>query len=241
MVGDLLDGVEDVSAPPRALIVPHAGYIYSGPVAATAYASLREVGSTISRVILLGPSHWFSFSGLALPEADALKTPVGTVAVDREGAQRALRFTQVSVRDHVYDREHSLEVHLPFLQAVLADFKVIPFLISRASSADVSQVLDALWDDDSTILVVSSDLSHYHDYETACRLDEATSRAIQHFESEQISPQDACGAFSIRGLLEIAKKRSMEVREVDLRNSGDTAGPTDRVVGYGSFLFYDPK
>ena len=241
MVERFVDGVEDVPAAPKALIAPHAGYIYSGPVAATAYASLQEVRSTISRVILVGPSHWFSFSGLALPEADALMTPVGTVAVDPEGVESALRFSQVSVRDHVYDREHSLEVHLPLLQAILADFTVIPFLVSRASSAEVSEVLDALWGDDSTILVISSDLSHFHDYETAGRLDRATSRAIQALESERIAPQDACGAVPIRGLLETAKRRGMEVKEVDLRNSGDTAGPKDRVVGYGSFLFYDAK
>ena len=241
MVEHFLDDVGDVPAPPKALIAPHAGYIYSGPVAATAYAALREVHSAVSRVILLGPSHWFSFSGLALPDAEALSTPAGAVAVDREGVENALRFGQVSVRDHVYDREHSLEVHLPFLQVVLGDFTVIPLLIGRASCAEVSQVLDALWGDDSTILIVSSDLSHYHDYETAHRLDGETSRVIQALESERIAPEDACGAVPIRGLLETAKRRGMEVKEVDLRNSGDTGGPRDRVVGYGSFLFYEVK
>ena len=241
MVGRLLDGVEDVPAPPKALIAPHAGYTYSGPVAATAYASLQDVRSIISRVILVGPSHWFSFSGLALPDADALMTPVGSVAVDPEGVETALRFSQVSVRDHVYDREHSLEVHLPFLQTILGDFAVTPLLISLASCGEVSEVLDALWGDDSTVLVISSDLSHYHNYETAGRLDRATSRAIQTLESERIAPEDACGAIPIRGLVETAKRRGMEVKEVDLRNSGDTAGSRDRVVGYGSFLFYDRK
>ena len=239
MVEHFLDDVEDLPAAPKALIAPHAGYIYSGSVAATAYASLLEVRSTVSRVILLGPSHWCSFSGLALPAADALSTPAGTVAVDPQGVDRALRFSQVRVRDHVYDREHSLEVHLPFLQAILTDFTVAPLLIGRASPTEVSEVLDALWGDDSTILAVSSDLSHYHDYETANRLDGATSRAIQALESERITPEDACGAVPIRGLLETAKRRGMEVKEVDLRNSGDTAGSKDRVVGYGSFLFYD--
>ncbi len=241
MVAHFLDDVEEVPSPPKALIAPHAGYIYSGPVAATAYASLEEVRSTISRVILLGPSHWFSFSGLALPDADALSTPVGAVAVDREGVETALGFGQVSVRDHVYDREHSLEVHLPFLQVILGDFTVTPLLIGQASSAEVSRVLDALWGDDSTILAISSDLSHYHDYETANRLDGATSKVIQALESERIAPEDACGAIPIRGLLETAKERGMEVKEVDLRNSGDTGGPRERVVGYGSFLFYDAK
>ena len=241
MVERFLDGVEDVAAAPKALIAPHAGYIYSGPVAATAYASLQEVRSRVSRVVLLGPSHWYSFPGLALPDADALSTPVGTVPVDREGVETALQFGQVRVRDHVYDREHSLEVHLPFLQVILGDFTVTPLLIGQASCAEVSQVLDALWGDNSTILAISSDLSHYHDYQTANRLDGATSRAIQALESERIAPEDACGAVPIRGLLETAKRRAMKVREVDLRNSGDTGGPKDRVVGYGSFLFYEAK
>ena len=241
MVERFLDDVEDVPGPPKALIAPHAGYVYSGPVAATAYAALQEVRSVVSRVVLLGPSHWCSFSGLALPDAEALSTPTGTVAVDREGVALSLRFSQVSVRDHVYDREHSLEVHLPFLQVVLGDFSVIPLLIGRASSAEISQVLDALWGEDSTILAISSDLSHYHDYETANRLDGATSRAIQTLEPERIASEDACGAVPIRGLLETAKRRGMQVKEVDLRNSGDTGGPRDRVVGYGSFLFYDVK
>ncbi len=241
MVERFLDDVEDVPGPPKALIAPHAGYVYSGPVAATAYAALQEVRSVVSRVVLLGPSHWYSFSGLALPDAEALSTPTGTVAVDREGVALSLRFSQVSVRDHVYDREHSLEVHLPFLQVVLGDFSVIPLLIGRASSAEISQVLDALWGEDSTILAISSDLSHYHDYETANRLDGATSRAIQTLEPERIASEDACGAVPIRGLLETAKRRGMQVKEVDLRNSGDTGGPRDRVVGYGSFLFYDVK
>ena len=239
MVEHFLDDVEEVAPAPKALIAPHAGYIYSGAVAATAYASLRESRSRVSRVILLGPSHWFSFPGLALPEADALATPAGTVEVDREGVEIALRFNQVSVRDDVYEREHSLEVHLPFLQAVLGSFAVTPLLIGRASSTAVSRVLDALWGDDSTLLAVSSDLSHYHDYETANRLDGATSLAIQALESERITSRDACGWLPIHGLLETAQRRGMRVREVDLRNSGDTGGPRDRVVGYGSFLFYD--
>ncbi len=241
MVEGFLSRVEDVAAPPKALIAPHAGYIYSGPVAATAYASIREVRSTVSRVVLLGPSHWYSFSGLALPEADHLMTPLGRVPLDRERVSKALHFTQVRVRDHVYDREHSLEVHIPFLQTILGEFAVTPLLTGRASASEVSQVLEAVWGDDSTLLVISSDLSHYHDYETAVRRDRETSRAIRSLELERLAPEDACGSVPIRGLLKSARLRKMEVRAVDLRNSGDTAGPRDQVVGYGSFVFYERR
>lgn len=223
---------------PKALIVPHAGYIYSGPVAASAYARLIPVRTRIRRVALLGPAHRVAFSGLAASSAHYFATPLGLVALDRQAQEPLLRLPQVRIFDPAHQDEHSLEVQLPFLQSVLEDFKLVPLVVGEASADDVAEVLDLLWDGDETLILISSDLSHYHDYETARAIDAATSRAIERLQPEAIHYEQACGRTPVNGLLLTARRHHMEAETLDLRNSGDTAGGRDRVVGYGAYAFH---
>lgn len=225
------------TGPIKAIIAPHAGYIYSGPIAASVYARLQGRRGAIRRVVLLGPSHRVPFSGLALPDADAFVTPLGTVPLDT-AAMRAIRdLPQVQVRNAAHAAEHSLEVHLPFLQVVLGEFSLVPLVVGDASAEAVADVLARLWGGDETLFVVSSDLSHYHDYASARRRDAATSRAIEALRPEDIDYADACGRDPVNGLLRLAHDRGLHARTLDLRNSGDTAGTRDRVVGYGAYAF----
>jgi AmmeMemoRadiSam system protein B len=220
---------------PKALIVPHAGYIYSGPIAATAYALLQGARPPISRVILLGPAHFVGFRGLALPGVDALETPLGRIPLDRNGVAAALSFPQVAELPRAHAREHSIEVHLPFLQAVLPRFCVVPLLVGDAAPWEVAEVLAVLWGGDETAIVVSTDLSHYHPYDEARELDSDTARRIVARDYADLEGEQACGAAPVRGLLYEAAQRNLKVHLCDLRSSGDTAGDRRRVVGYGSF------
>ena len=223
---------------PKALIVPHAGYIYSGPVAASAYARLRPYRERITRVILLGPCHRVAVRGLALSGADVFRTPLGDVPLDKE-VMTGLDLPAVEVFDDTHAFEHSLEVHLPFLQILLDDFTLVPLVVGNAGNETVAEVLDVLWGGPETLIVISSDLSHYLDYDSARKRDKATCQAIVHFDADSIGPEDACGCHPIGGFLVLAKRRGMTVETLDLRNSGDTAGPMDQVVGYGSWMFVD--
>lgn len=222
---------------PKAVIAPHAGYVYSGPIAASAYARFSPARDAIKRVILLGPSHYVAFRGLATARAEAWTTPLGAVPVDPDGVRRATALPQVSIRDDAHDREHSLEVHLPFLQVVLGEFKIVPLVVGEAEDDEVAQVLETLWGGDETRFVISSDLSHYHDYVTARTLDAATARAIERLRPKEIGREQACGRVPIRGLLRAAIAHGLRVETIDLRNSGDTAGPRSEVVGYGAWAF----
>jgi len=221
--------------PPVAVIAPHAGYVYSGPVAGSAYARVASLAGRVRRVVLVGPSHRVAFRGLAVPSADVLETPLGDVPVDRDAAERLVALPQVVERDDAHAGEHSLEVQLPFLQEVLGALPVLPLAAGTATAEEVAEVLDALWDPPGTLFVVSSDLSHYEDYETARRRDEATSRAIEALRPEALDADSACGRVGVRGLLLLARRRGLRARTLDLRSSGDTAGPRDRVVGYGAY------
>lgn len=224
--------------PPKALIAPHAGYVYSGPVAARAYARLRPHRDRYRRVVLVGPSHRVVVPGLALSGADVFRTPAGDVPVDTE-AVALLKRHGVPTSRAAHAREHSLEVHLPFLQAVLGDFTLVPLVVGNAEPGEVAAVLDLLWDGAETLVVVSSDLSHYLSYEDASRRDAATCRAIESIDPARIDYDDACGAAPIRGLLVTAKRRNLQLTTLDLRNSGDTAGGTNRVVGYGAWMLVE--
>jgi AmmeMemoRadiSam system protein B len=239
IVNGYLDGVSGQRSEmaPKALIVPHAGYIYSGPIAASAYAALRDLRATIERVVLLGPSHRFPLKGLAASEADAFLTPLGGVPVDREALESVLRLAQVRLLESAHALEHSLEVQLPFLQRVLGRFSLVPLAVGDATSEEVAEVLEELWGGRETLIVVSSDLSHYHDYDTAKQLDAVTTRAIEDCEPDQLAPESACGRAPVRGLLLAAKRRQLRCQTLDLRNSGDTAGPRSQVVGYGAYVF----
>ncbi len=228
----------DARATIKAVIAPHAGYVYSGPIAASAYAQLAHARDTVKRIVLLGPSHYVLFDGLAASGATAFATPLGTVPVDTTAiTEICSRLPQVSVRDDAHVDEHALEVQLPFLQVVLADFKIIPLLVGEASDDEVTAVIEALWGGDETRFVISSDLSHYHDYDTAQQTDSETARAIESLDRKALGDDRACGCRPICGLLSAAKERGMRCRTVDLRNSGDTSGERARVVGYGAFVF----
>jgi len=239
MVDEYLERVAESSAPPpKALIAPHAGYIYSGPVAASAYARLRQIRHKISRVVLLGPSHRVAFAGLASSNADTFRTPLGDIPLDTAAIERVNALPQVHPIDQAHLLEHSLEVHLPFLQESLETFNLIPLVVGDASAEEVAEVLEQLWGGEETLIVISSDLSHYHDYATAQRLDQRTAAAIEGLKPEDISSEGACGRNPVKGLLLLAQRKGMQVETLDLRNSGDTAGPRDQVVGYGAWVFH---
>ncbi|MGH8507490.1 MAG: AmmeMemoRadiSam system protein B [Gammaproteobacteria bacterium] len=240
MIGAYLGTQEAVSQVPKALIAPHAGYIYSGAVAGSAYACLADGSARIRRVVLLGPGHRVHVPGLALPSAQGFATPLGEVALDSGAIRKLAVFPQVSVMDRAHSLEHSLEVQIPFLQMVLEQFTIVPLVVGGAAPEDVSAVIEALWEGAETLIVVSSDLSHYHDYETAREIDRATAAAIVK-GTTLLSPEQACGCAPINGLLHFARKHMLSVVALDVRNSGDTAGPRDRVVGYGAFALYAPS
>lgn len=223
------------AALPKAIIVPHAGYIYSGPIAASAYALLRPLRGRIQRVVLLGPAHQVPFRGFALPSVKAFRTPLGDIPIDRPNIDRLRGLPQIKVLDDAHAGEHSLEVHLPFLQRTLGTFALLPIVVGLASGEDVAKLLDEVWGGAETLIVVSSDLSHYHAYAKAQALDAVTATAIERFDGAALDEESACGRVPIRGLLQVARRRGLACRRLDLRNSGDTAGPRDRVVGYGAW------
>lgn len=225
---------------PKAIIAPHAGYVYSGPIAASAYARLKPAADRIWRVVLLGPCHRVAVRGIALPTAHAFATPLGLVPVDRDAITELLCLPPVSVFDDTHRDEHALEVHLPFLQTVLGTFSLVPLVVGQAPADDVAMVLERLWGGDETVIVVSSDLSHYLDYDSARKIDSSTCRAIERLDPSAIGYEQACGRLPVAGLLTVARRRGMQVTTLDLRNSGDTSGDRRRVVGYGAWLFVLP-
>ncbi len=219
---------------PKALIAPHAGYIYSGPTAACAYALLDA--DRVRRIILLGPAHHVLLSGLALPEADAFETPLGIIQLDRDAMQSIQDMGQVCSDSSCHALEHSLEVHLPFLQHRLGNFTLLPLVVGQARPELVAEVLDRLWGGEETAIIISSDLSHFYPYETARKIDADTAACILKMEPV-ITHEQACGATPINGLLACTNKHLLTAELIDLRNSGDTAGPHNQVVGYGAFAF----
>ncbi len=223
----------------KAIISPHAGFIYSGPVAASAYQNLRHQSDQIQRVVLLGPSHRVSFHGVATLSANEYQMPFGKIKIDHEAINLIKALPQVQQLDEAHQFEHSLEVQLPFLQTILDDFTLVPLVVGDCPANQVAEVLDLLWGGEETLVVISSDLSHFHDIETARKLDQKTSDAIVNLAPEKIQHDDACGRNPVNGLLVAAKSHNLKPDLIDLRNSGDTAGSADRVVGYGAFLFYD--
>lgn len=221
---------------PKVIIAPHAGYAYSGAVAATAYHAIAPWADRIRRVILLGPSHRIALRGLALPDKDAFETPLGIVSLDTEFCGRLDRLPQVQRMDACHAGEHSLEVQLPFLQSILPDFKLVPLVVGLTSPQDVADVLEFAWGGTETLIVVSSDLSHYLPYENARARDLDTLQRIVSTDNH-ISDQDACGCMPIRGLLLLAHELGLKGELLDYRNSGDTAGDKSRVVGYAAITF----
>jgi len=235
----LAEAGEDIGVAPKALIAPHAGYIYSGPVAAHAYAHLQPLHDIIKRVVLLGPCHRVATLGLALSSAETFLTPLGPVPIDHSFDETLLALPQVHVYDDTHTAEHSLEVHIPFLQTVLDEFKLLPMVVGQASPEDVAGVLEQVWGGPETLIVVSSDLSHYLNYDAAVAIDRKTCDAIEHLDVDAIGDNQACGRMPVKGLLHLAKRKCLTVRTLDLRNSGDTAGPRNQVVGYGAWGFWE--
>ena len=224
---------------PKAIIAPHAGYIYSGSVAASVYGCFVGQPLLINRVVLLGPAHSVSFHGIAASSADYFTTPLGNIAIDHDSLQPIIEHGLVKYFDLAHEQEHCLEVQLPFLQQLFNEnFNIIPLVVGDTNSSQVAKVLHALWGGPETLIVISSDLSHYHDYATAKRLDQQTTQSIEQFHEEELDYESACGRLPIQGLLKVAKGLGMQCKTLDLRNSGDTAGSRDRVVGYGAYAFY---
>ncbi|MEZ4294732.1 MAG: AmmeMemoRadiSam system protein B [Polyangiaceae bacterium] len=221
---------------PKAIVVPHAGYIYSGAIAASAFKLFEPLRNTLKRIILLGPAHRVYLDGLASPGAAALSTPLGLVPVDSEMLSR---IPEVAADPRAHAHEHSLEVEIPFLQRVAPYAKVVPLVVGHASPEAVGEVLERLWDGPDTRIVVSSDLSHYLPYDQARMTDARTARRICELGAHPIGPEEACGAGGINGLLWVARRRHLRGELIDLRTSGDTAGTRDEVVGYGAFAFYE--
>ena len=218
----------------KALIVPHAGYLYSGPVAATAYKLLKPRSEQIKRVALLGPSHRVPVNGMAIPTNEQFRTPLGDIPLDLEALKQMAKLPGVERRDDAHAWEHSLEVQLPFLQAVLEEFTLVPIVVGGAGPAAVAQLLDMLWGGDETLILISSDLSHFQSYKEAMSSDQATTRLIEQKQDTLVGEQ-ACGCHPLNGLLRLARQKGLSLQTLDVRNSGDTAGSRDQVVGYGSY------
>ena len=235
-VRKLLAGAHPADLIPKALIVPHAGYIYSGAIAASAYATLQTHAARIRRVVLLGPTHRVAVRGLAVPDAVAFDTPLGRVMLDAAALRAIAPLPQVVVSDAAHAQEHALEVQLPFLQCVLDDFTLLPLAVGMATAEEVAEVLEAVWGGAETLIVVSSDLSHYLSYTDSQLVDAQTADRILHLK-QPISHEQACGGTPISGLMLAARRHHLEPHLLDLRNSGDTAGTRDRVVGYVAFAF----
>ena len=229
-IDSLLETVTSSGPAPKAIIAPHAGYVYSGPVAATVYARLTPV----KKVLLIGPAHRVYCRGIALSSAETFRTPLGDVPIDQAAFRSISTLSQVQLMDAAHAQEHSLEVHLPFLQHCIGEFQLLPMVIGDASAEEVAQVIRQLWVDEETLVVVSTDLSHFLNYESALSLDTRTTGLIENHH-QQLESQQACGCRALNGFLRVAKERELKVTALDVRNSGDTAGPRDRVVGYGAF------
>lgn len=237
LVQRYLDAAPASAARPKAIIVPHAGYVYSGRVAAAAYRQLVGLDPPIERVILAGPSHRVPVEGIAIPDVAAFQTPLGSVPLDLETIGRLLELPHVYSSNQPHRMEHSLEVQLPFLQMTLGEFSIVPLAVGDAAPSVVAGVLDACWGGPETLVVISSDLSHYRDYAGARAIDSDTAQAIVG-RADTLDDEQACGCRLLNGLMRLARRRDLQVEALDLRNSGDTSGDRSRVVGYGAFALY---
>jgi AmmeMemoRadiSam system protein B len=232
------DDGETFDSRPKALIAPHAGYPFSGPIAGRAFGSLASCGDTIERALLVGPSHFVEVDGLAGPTHTHFATPFGELPVDRDAVETFRADGLVTIDDEPHGREHALETHLPFLQQIAGDVSIVPVVTGRNVDDRVARLLEQVWGDDATVVAVSSDLSHYLDYETARRVDDKTREAVERLAPGDIDDRQACGNTSIRGLLQVADEHGMDVETLGMCNSGDTGGDKSQVVGYGAWAFY---
>ena len=225
---------------PKALIVPHAGTVYSGSIAAVAYRTLLQYRHVIRKVILLGPAHGVYLHGLALPSVEQFQTPLGKINLDTKTIQKLVEdFHQITFSDEAHTEEHSIEVQLPFLQEVLASFRLIPFVVGDATQQEVAEVIEYLWGGDECLIIISTDLSHFHKYEEAVKIDKTSAELIESFQGDRLGDNSACGRIPMRGLLHLAQQKGMSIKRLDLRNSGDTSGRRDQVVGYGAWGLFE--
>lgn len=232
------------TATPKAIIVPHAGLMFSGSLAALGFATVRALKERIKRILIVGPAHRMAFQGIALAKADGFATPLGNVRCDLPALQTALALPQVQILDDAHKQEHGLEIELPFIQRLFgetADIGIVPLLVSRCSPRQVNEVIEKLWGGPETLIVISSDLSHFHDYDTAKRMDRNTRTMIEQFDAEGIGSDDACGALPVAGMLISARNRKMTIKTLGMRNSGDVTGDKSRVVGYGAWAIYEAQ
>ena len=229
-----------VASVPKVLIVPHAGYIYSGSIAASAFMLLEPYRQIIKRVVIIGPSHRVGFNGVAISSADEFDTPLGLIPIDKKAQAKLSDIAGVHILDEAHEAEHSLEVQLPFLQTILDKFTIVPIVAGDTDPQLIAKIIETLWGGPETLIVISSDLSHFHQYQTARQLDQITTQAILDLDVSVIDSQHACGCVGIRGLLTFAQRHPLEASVLDVRNSGDTAGSKDSVVGYGAYLFSEP-
>jgi len=226
---------------PKAIIVPHAGLMFSGAIAALGFAKVRALKGTVKRIVIVGPAHRMAFQGVALAKADGFATPLGTVKCDLAALQSALALPQVQILDDAHVHEHGLEIELPFIQRLFgedAEIAIVPLLVSRCGARHVHELIEALWGGPETLIVISSDLSHFHEYDTAQKMDRRTRDMIERFDAEGIDSNDACGALPIAGMLMSARKRGMRIKTLGMANSGDVSGDKSRVVGYGAWAVY---
>lgn len=235
----LSDSQKEFLKCPKALIAPHAGYIYSGPIAANAYHGISKFKDQIKQVVIFGPSHHMAFEGIAATHAPSYQTPLGEIKIVQALAQKLKPFKQIGFYDPAHLKEHSIEVHLPFLIKVLDHFEFVPLVVGQSQPEYVAEVMGAFWNLPGTLIIVSTDLSHYHTYDEAKNRDLKTSDQIENLDYTQISPDQACGARPLNGLLKLIKDKSATIERLDLRNSGDTAGPRDQVVGYAAYAVYE--
>lgn len=232
------------TATPKAIIVPHAGLMFSGSLAALGFATVRALKDTIKRIVIIGPAHRMAFQGIALARADQFATPLGNMRCDLPALQKALALPHVQMLDDAHTLEHGLEIELPFIQRLFgeqSDIGIVPLLVSRCSPRQVHEVIEKLWGGPETLIVISSDLSHFHDYDTAKKMDNRTRAMIENFDAENIDTNDACGALPVAGMLMAARNRGMKIKTLGMRNSGDVTGDKSRVVGYGAWAVYDGK
>lgn len=238
MISKFIGEAKDFDFKPKALVVPHAGYIYSGPVAGTAYKLLEKYKDDFDNIVILSPSHYMAFRGVAVHSADFFHTPLGDLEVNKTLIGQLMRFLHVNVVDEAFQREHALEVQLPFLRHISDHFKIIPCVVGESTEVEVSYIFNKLWDDPRTLFIVSSDLSHFHDYKTCQHIDGRTKEILEELSWEELPHESACGFFPLRGLLKVTKERGLHLTTLDIRNSGDTQGDLSRVVGYGSFAIH---
>lgn len=236
-VSEFIENAKEFVEIPKAIIAPHAGYIYSGPVAGTAYRSLKKISDKIKNVILLSPSHRIAFEGVAFHSDDKFETPLGVLDVNMELIEKLKTNPLVKNLDIAFSGEHALEVHLPFIQTVFDNIQIVPLIVGQSPPEELANMLEKIWSDQN-IIIVSSDLSHFLPYSQAYQVDQQTQMAIEKLDYSKISTDGMCGYYPVSGLLALARNKNLIVKTIDLRNSGDTAGDKDSVVGYGAFLFY---